>query len=63
MILHLTFTDGSNPYVAFGDNKKIARELKKWQRKYDISLEEKEDMILGLVHVPKPIKIDLFSFE
>lgn len=60
MILHLTFSDGSNPYVAFGDKAKVTKELRKWKKKYDITVTEKDDYIDGYVHIPKAT--DLFAW-
>lgn len=60
MILHLTFSDGSNPYVAFGDKTKVTKELRKWKKKYDITITEKDDFIDGYVHVPKAV--DFFAW-
>lgn len=35
MYLHITFTDGSNPYVKFAKSKKdIAKDLRSWKRHY-----------------------------
>lgn len=40
MYLHITFTNGSNPYVAYGDESKIKKELKKWKRNYDLYIDK-----------------------
>lgn len=34
MYLHIVFTDGSNPWVSFGDEAKLSKELRKWRRNY-----------------------------
>ena len=31
MYLHLTFEDGSNPYVVYGIKQKIIQEIDKWK--------------------------------
>lgn len=32
MILHITFTDGSNPWVTFGDSKKCLKAWRRWEK-------------------------------
>lgn len=34
--LHLTFSDGSNPWLHYGDRKTIEGDLKKWGRNFNI---------------------------
>ena len=36
--LHISFSDGSNPYVRFGmDEKAFRRELARWKRNFSIT--------------------------
>lgn len=32
MILHITFTDGANPWVSYGEPEKLAKIWKKWAK-------------------------------
>lgn len=53
MYLHITFTDGSNPYVMFGDEEKLNKELKRWKRNFDIVTEnaysyKRPNVIVGI---------------
>ena len=34
MFLHITFSDGSNPYLMYGTIAEINKEVKKWKRNY-----------------------------
>lgn len=34
MFLHITFSDGSNPFVKYGTITDIKKEIKKWKRNY-----------------------------
>lgn len=55
MYLHITFNDGSNPYVAFGSEKEIKKELKRWTKNYEVirKTEEQGTGINCLLAVPK----------
>jgi len=45
--LHLSFKDGSNPYVRYGMNRQqYSRELLKWKRNYIVTIDKIEN---GLV--------------
>lgn len=39
MYLHIMFEDGSNPYLMYGDERKLNKEIKKWKRNFDIVTE------------------------
>ena len=34
MYFHMTFEDGSNPYVMYGTEAQLRKELKKWEENY-----------------------------
>lgn len=36
--LHIEFTNGSNPWVSYGDKRKLTNELKRWSRNYVLDL-------------------------
>lgn len=36
MFLHINFSNGSNPYVCYGDKNKIKLEIRKWKRVYEL---------------------------
>ena len=35
MYLHITFSDGSNPFVRYGTIADIEKEIKRWDRNYE----------------------------
>lgn len=35
MYLHITFSDGSNPFVRYGTITDIEKEIKRWDRNYE----------------------------
>ena len=37
MFLHIDFTNGSNPYVYYGNKDKIKLEIRKWKQNYELS--------------------------
>lgn len=37
MFLHIDFSNGSNPYVCYGDKNKIKLEIRKWKQVYELS--------------------------
>lgn len=37
MFLHINFSNGSNPYVCYGDKDKIKLEIRKWKQVYELS--------------------------
>lgn len=37
MFLHINFTNGSNPYVYYGNKDKIKLEIRKWKQNYELS--------------------------
>lgn len=39
MFLHIAFKDGSNPYVKYGTDKELKREIKKWGKNYNLEVE------------------------
>ena len=39
MFLHIAFKDGSNPYVAYGTDKELKKEIKKWEKNYNLDIE------------------------
>lgn len=34
MYLHITFENGSNPYIKYGNEDEIQKEAKRWDRNY-----------------------------
>lgn len=58
MFLHLEFTDGSNPWYFFGNEKECQKQLENWIKKYSIDTKDSMDNgvkigIMGTVHIPK----------
>lgn len=59
MFIHLSFTDGSNPWFCFGDDKECDKRLKEWEAKYVVDtknvLNDKKEKVgvMGIVHIPK----------
>lgn len=37
MFLHINFSNGSNPYVCYGDKDKIKLEIRRWKQNYELS--------------------------
>lgn len=37
MFLHINFSNGSNPYVYYGNKDKIKLEIRKWKQNYELS--------------------------
>lgn len=37
MFLHIDFTNGSNPYVYYGNKDKIKLEIRKWKQNYELN--------------------------
>lgn len=62
MFLHITFSDGSNPFVKYGTVADINKEIKKWERNY-IQV-WRRDYVSGVFVELKPrvaMPTDLFS--
>lgn len=60
-MLHITFTDGSNPYFFRGD---IKRELKRWSRNYRLTDGFMSRFgIYFVTATPKREPVDLFNFD
>ena len=56
MTIHITFTNGSNPYVRFNMNKKQFRnELRKWKRSYNVVRKHQDDTIFNITLEEKPL--------
>lgn len=36
MFIHLSFTSGANPYVYYGTSAKCKKELKRWEKYYNV---------------------------
>lgn len=36
MFIHLSFTSGVNPYVYYGTSAKCKKELKRWEKYYNV---------------------------
>ncbi len=52
MFIHITFKDGSNPYVRFNLNKKeFEKEKQKWGQNYILS--EVKDIVTGVFYEAK----------
>ena len=64
MFLHITFSDGSNPFVKYGTIVDINKEIKKWECNY-IQV-WRRDYVSGVFVELKPrvaMPTDLFSME
>ena len=63
--VHITFTDGSNPYIKFTDSKKEAdAELKKWSKNFNITVNKNSGGKIFVTAEPKDNgKSDLFDFS
>lgn len=64
MFLHITFSDGSNPYLMYGTIKEINKEVKKWKRNYTQLW--RRDYTVGVYMKLKPrvaMPTDLFAVE
>ena len=60
-MLHITFTDGSNPYFFRGN---IKRELKRWSRNYHLTNGFMSRFgVYFVTATPKRDSIDLFNFD
>lgn len=47
MSIHITFADGSNPYVVYNlPPEKFAREILKWAKRYDLIFEKALNSVL-----------------
>lgn len=62
MILHLEFENKSNPYIFFGNEQKIEKELKKWDKNYILQLAEKRDNIIYYKVYDKIKNLTMYSF-
>ena len=40
MYLHIRFKDGSNPYVKYGTEKELKKEIKKWEKNFNLTVKE-----------------------
>lgn len=40
MFLHIVFKDGSNPYVKYGEDKELKKEIKKWSKEYNLEVRD-----------------------
>lgn len=47
MYLHITFTNGSNPFLKYGTEKELNKELKKWEKNWDLLKEPITGFING----------------
>lgn len=63
MWLHITFKDGSNPYVKYRlkTENGLKRELKKWEKNYDLTVRRVEQ--LSMLGEPKLIGFDVTAKE
>ena len=64
MFLHITFSDGSNPFLMYGTITEINKEAKKWKRNYTQLW--RRDYTSGVFMELKPrvaMPIDVFSVE
>ena len=56
MTIHITFTNGSNPYVRFNmDKKQFRNELQKWKRNYNIVHKYQNGTIFNITLEEKPL--------
>ena len=44
MFLHIVFEDGSNPYVKYGTDKELKKEIKRWEKNFDLDIGNVLDM-------------------
>lgn len=62
--LHIEFTDGSNPYIKFVDNKKeLDAEIKKWSKEFNIETVKDIGSKLFVKATPKRKEPDLFDLD
>lgn len=63
MWLHITFKDGSNPYVKYRIRTEngLKRELKKWEKNYELTIRRVEQM--GIEREPKLMGFDVTAKE
>lgn len=62
--LHIEFTDGSNPYIKFVDNKKeLDAEIKKWSKEFNIETVKDMGSKLFVKATPKRKEPDLFDLD
>lgn len=63
--VHIRFTDGSNPYIKFTDNRKeVDAELKKWSKNFNITIDEDNTGKVNVTAEPKRKDgSDLFNFD
>ena len=62
MFLHITFSDGSNPYLMYGTITDVNKEIKKWKHNYTLAW--RRDYSCGIFVELKPrvaMPTDLFS--
>ena len=62
-MLHITFTDGSNPFVYRGTMRGIKRQLRKWGQNYVIYGTYTRFGIYFATATPKRDPVDLFNFD
>ena len=56
MTIHITFTNGSNPYIRFNmDKKQFRNELRKWKRNYNIVHKYQNGTIFNITLEEKPL--------
>lgn len=51
--LHIQFADGSNPFVKYGSYDELKKEIKRWQRNYDLYPFTKPDGNIQATAYPK----------
>lgn len=63
--VHIRFTDGSNPYIKFTDNRKeVDAELKEWSKNFNITIDEDNAGKVNVTAEPKRKDgSDLFNFD
>lgn len=47
MYLHIQFLNGSNPFLKYGTEKELNKELKKWEKNWDLLKEPVAGFING----------------
>lgn len=56
MTIHITFTNGSNPYVRVNmDKKQFRSELRKWKRNYNVVRKHQDGTIFNVILEEKPL--------
>ena len=62
--LHLSFTDGSNPYVKYVDTiEEVDEEIAKWEKEYKVTVVKEDGSKIFATAEPKRKPSNLFDFD